>query len=111
MESGLNPAERKLIEAIQQGYWAVSGYGLRASRSIGLLAAIIFIAAGLYTHPMFATMTPPPAREAAVGPLRPRRKLPIMPGFSRSFTVRTVANRLSARQIEIQRNIRDLTVA
>ena len=54
--------------ALLHGYWAVSGYGLRASRSIGLLAAIILIAAALYNHPQFATMTAPPARIQSINP-------------------------------------------
>jgi hypothetical protein len=50
--------ERRLLDA----YWAISGYGLRASRSITVLIAIILIAAGLFTQLQFAARTAPPAR-------------------------------------------------
>jgi hypothetical protein len=54
--------------ALLYGYWAVSGYGLRASRAIGLLAVVIFGSAALYTHPQFAVTTPPPAQIQAIDP-------------------------------------------
>jgi uncharacterized protein YjbI with pentapeptide repeats len=48
-------AERILL----YGYWAVSGYGLRASRALLTLIAVVAGAAMLYTMPAFATVTPP----------------------------------------------------
>jgi len=50
---GPSGAERILL----YGYWAVSGYGLRASRALLTLVAVVVGAAFLYTMPAFATLT------------------------------------------------------
>jgi uncharacterized protein YjbI with pentapeptide repeats len=55
-------AERVLL----YGYWAFSGYGLRASRTLTTFAVVIAVAAFLYTHSFFATETPPAPQIAAV---------------------------------------------
>ncbi len=47
-------AERVLLF----GYWAVSGYGLRAWRALACLAVLVVVAAWLYTYPMFAMLAP-----------------------------------------------------
>jgi hypothetical protein len=52
---GRSSAERILL----YGYWAVSGYGLLASRTLLTLVAVVAGAAMLYTMPAFATVTPP----------------------------------------------------
>ena len=57
-------AERILL----YGYWAVSGYGLRASRALLTLVAVIAGAAMLYTTPAFAAVTPPPAQILRIDP-------------------------------------------
>ncbi|MCW2651242.1 MAG: hypothetical protein JWR32_2218 [Mycobacterium sp.] len=55
-------AERALL----YGYWAFSGYGLRASRALTTFAVVIAAAAFLYTHSFFATATPQAPQIAAV---------------------------------------------
>jgi hypothetical protein len=57
-------AERLLL----YGYWAVSGYGLRAFRALLTLVAVIAGAAALYTMPAFATVTAPPAQILTIDP-------------------------------------------
>ena len=57
-------AERALLT----GYWAVSGYGLRASRALITLVVVLIGAALLYTSPVFATVTPPTAQIAMINP-------------------------------------------
>jgi uncharacterized protein YjbI with pentapeptide repeats len=57
-------AERALLN----GYWAVSGYGLRASRALITLVVVLIGAALLYTSPAFATVTPPTAQIAMINP-------------------------------------------
>lgn len=61
-KDGSSPVERALLTA----YWAASGYGLRASRALALLAAILLGAAVLYTHPTFASLPAPPREIAAI---------------------------------------------
>jgi Pentapeptide repeats (9 copies) len=61
---GRSWAERILL----CGYWAVSGYGLRASRALLTLVAVVAGAAMLYTMPAFATVTPPPAQIDRIDP-------------------------------------------
>lgn len=48
--------------ALLYGYWAVSGYGLRAWRAATTLAVVHVASAGLYTLPAFATVTQPAAQ-------------------------------------------------
>jgi hypothetical protein len=55
--------------ALLYGYWAVSGYGLRASRALLTLTAIVFLAGSLYTNSTFATVSSTPPRIAAVSPI------------------------------------------
>ena len=55
-------AERILL----YGYWALSGYGLRASRALLTLVAVVAGAAMLYTMPAFATVTPPTPQPAQI---------------------------------------------
>ena len=55
-------AERALLN----GYWAFSGYGLRASRALTTFAVVIATAAFLYTYSFFATATPQAPQIAAV---------------------------------------------
>jgi uncharacterized protein YjbI with pentapeptide repeats len=57
-------AERTLLN----GYWAVSGYGLRASRALITLVIVVTGSAMLYTSPTFATMVTPPPRIAMIDP-------------------------------------------
>ncbi len=57
-------AERLLL----YGYWAVSGYGLRASRALLTLVAVVVGAAVLYTTPAFAALTAPPAQILTIDP-------------------------------------------
>jgi hypothetical protein len=49
------------------GYWAVSGYGLRAWRAISMLVMLIMVAALLFSHLGLATLTRP-ERIASVNP-------------------------------------------
>lgn len=56
-------AERALLN----GYWATSGYGLRASRSLVTLAVLLIGAALLYTSPSFAIATPQPPTQITKG--------------------------------------------
>ena len=55
------PIERWLLH----GYWAVSGYGLRASRALLTLAAVLILAACLYSQAPLAHIVTP-ARISAV---------------------------------------------
>lgn len=48
--------------ALLYGYWAVTGYGLRAWRAATTLAVVHVASAGLYTLPAFATVTQPAAQ-------------------------------------------------
>jgi uncharacterized protein YjbI with pentapeptide repeats len=43
--------------ALLQAYWAVSGYGLRASRALIIFALVVFSAAILFTNGTFAVVT------------------------------------------------------
>lgn len=52
-DKAASPAERALLHA----YWAVSGYGLRASRALIVLALVLFSAALLFMHSPFAVVT------------------------------------------------------
>jgi hypothetical protein len=52
----------------QAQYWAVSGYGLRASRALITLVVVLIVSALLYTFPAFATVTAPPAQIAMISP-------------------------------------------
>jgi hypothetical protein len=61
-----NPGPSWAERILLYGYWAVSGYGLRASRALLTLAAVVAGAAILYTMPAFATVTPPPERISMV---------------------------------------------
>jgi hypothetical protein len=56
--------ERVLLD----GYWALSGYGLRASRALMSLAVIVFIASSLYTSTAFAVVPPQPTQVSKVVP-------------------------------------------
>jgi hypothetical protein len=56
-------AERALLN----GYWAASGYGLRASPSLVTLAVLLIGAALLYTSPSFAIATPQPPTQITKG--------------------------------------------
>jgi uncharacterized protein YjbI with pentapeptide repeats len=51
------------------GYWALSGYGLRASRALLTLIAVIFLAAGLYTSSAFAIVPPPAPQITTIDPV------------------------------------------
>jgi len=55
-------AERWLLWA----YWAVSGYGLRASRALATLAIVLLGSAVLFTHTAFARLPTPADRVSAV---------------------------------------------
>ena len=55
-------AERWLLWA----YWAVSGYGLRASRALATLAIVLLGSAVLFTHTAFARLPAPADRVSAV---------------------------------------------
>jgi uncharacterized protein YjbI with pentapeptide repeats len=55
-------AERWLLWA----YWAVSGYGLRASRALATLAIVLFGSAVLFTHTSFTRLPTPVDRASAV---------------------------------------------
>jgi hypothetical protein len=50
----------RVERALLCGYWAVSGYGLRAWRALLTLAVVLITAGFLYTlpHPQFASLTP-----------------------------------------------------
>ncbi|MGV9862642.1 pentapeptide repeat-containing protein [Rhodococcus koreensis] len=52
-DKAASPAERALLHA----YWAVSGYGLRASRALIVLALVLLSAALLFMHSSFAVVT------------------------------------------------------
>ncbi|MEU2004496.1 pentapeptide repeat-containing protein [Rhodococcus sp. NPDC019627] len=54
--------ERALLYA----YWALSGYGLRASRALAALALVLIGSAVLFTHSTFAALTPLAERIVAV---------------------------------------------
>ncbi|WP_396926655.1 pentapeptide repeat-containing protein [Mycolicibacterium sp.] len=54
--------ERSLIWA----YWIISGYGLRASRAVIALCALIFVSAALFTSPAFSSAPPAPQQGSAV---------------------------------------------
>lgn len=56
--------ERWLLTA----YWLVSGYGLRASRTVAAYAVVLLVCALLFMVPWFAYPTPPPERAAAMDP-------------------------------------------
>jgi uncharacterized protein YjbI with pentapeptide repeats len=91
--------------ALLHGYWAVSGYGLRASRAIALLAATIVAAAVLYTHPLFASVTPPPPRIQAINPATgavtyTQEAAPTAPRFSAAleYSARESISLFQARQ-------------
>jgi len=58
-----NPGPSWAERILLYGYWAISGYGLRASRALLTLIAVVAGAAMLYTMPAFATVTPPPAAQ------------------------------------------------
>lgn len=55
VERGTPFVERMLLAA----YWALSGYGLRASRALLALTFLVLIAASTFTHEEFATVSPP----------------------------------------------------
>lgn len=55
-------AERWLLHA----YWAVSGYGLRASRALTALVIVLIASAALFTQTSFARLPPPADRVTAV---------------------------------------------
>ena len=63
-----NPGPSWAERILLYGYWAVSGYGLRASRALLTLIAVVAGAAFLYTMPAFATVTPPPAQILMINP-------------------------------------------
>ena len=63
-----NPGPSWAERILLYGYWAVSGYGLRASRALLTLVAVVVGAAMLYTMPAFATVTPPPAQIRMIDP-------------------------------------------
>jgi uncharacterized protein YjbI with pentapeptide repeats len=55
------PHERSLTTRVEDIllwlYWAVAGYGLRASRALATLAIVLTVSATLYTHRAFAVYT------------------------------------------------------
>ena len=63
-----NPGPSWAERILLYGYWAVSGYGLRASHALLTLVAVVAGAAVLYTMPAFATVTPPPAQILMINP-------------------------------------------
>ncbi|WP_249353633.1 pentapeptide repeat-containing protein [Rhodococcus sp. USK13] len=59
--------KQSLIErSLLSMYWAISGYGLRASRAIICLFILLLVSAILFTLPTFATIVPLPERAIAV---------------------------------------------
>ena len=63
-----NPGSSWAERILLYGYWGVSGYGLRASRALLTLIAVVAGAAMLYTMLAFATVTPPPAQILMIDP-------------------------------------------
>ena len=61
-----NPGSSWAERILLYGYWALSGYGLRASRALLTLVAVVAGAAMLYTMPAFATVTPPTPQPAQI---------------------------------------------
>lgn len=49
-------------------YWVVSGYGLRASRAIGWLAALLLVCSVAFTLPAFARLPTPAAQISTINP-------------------------------------------
>jgi len=52
---GSSSVERGLLTA----YWLLSGYGLRASRAVTALCALVLIGTALYAHLTFASLVAP----------------------------------------------------
>jgi hypothetical protein len=61
-------ASSRAETALLYGYWAISGYGLRASRALATLAVVIVCAALLFTHPALASVNPPSPQITAIEP-------------------------------------------
>lgn len=77
---------RSLVEgALLGGYWALSGYGLRAWRAVTALTMLILVAACLYTSPTFAFETPPPAQIATISPATGAVTFAAQPATTASF--------------------------
>jgi hypothetical protein len=102
-DSDANHAAPSVIERVLlYGYWAVSGYGLRAWRAVTMMVVLVVGAALLFSHLALATQLPP-ERIASINPndgaVKYADPQPAAPGFwtALNFSARESISLLQAR--------------